>query len=127
MIQDDGAAVREHSREVAKVRPRSQGKLTDMVVGTSRLAYSVSSEKRTMGVGLLRTMLAETSELEPEEREMLKRQREAEASAAQLKDQLAARKKAKLDRIKQEVGKGREAASAPAVAVPAAGGARSTG
>ena len=64
MIEDDGAAVRDHSREVAKVRRQSKGKLTDMVPGSSRLAYSVSSERRTMGVGLLRTLLAETSEVE---------------------------------------------------------------
>ena len=48
MIEDGGAAVREHSREVAKARPHSKGKLTDLVPGSSRVAYSISSEKRTM-------------------------------------------------------------------------------
>ena len=64
MIEDGGAAVRDHRREVAKVRRRAKSKLTDMVPGSSRIAYSVASETQTMGVGLLKTMLPETTEVE---------------------------------------------------------------
>ena len=64
MIEDGGSAVRDHRHEVAKVRRRAKSKLTDMVPGSSRIAYSVSPETKTMGVGLLRVMLPETTEVE---------------------------------------------------------------
>ena len=65
MIEDQGASLQTHEEETRNMLPKhSRGKLDGLVPGTSFVAYSTSGQEREIGIGLYRTNLEDTKQVE---------------------------------------------------------------